>query len=192
MQAAAVSRWNKESPVSGEIMRSLRELNCGFLELPGVGTDRLAALSAAQRAAVAGCPYALFDLRFFDDTHWQRRAHSAPAWSVADTPRVDGRIAVFAQSALFYAWHVASTARMSARLLLGMHDRTAAALGNITVDRLPALALTESPNLTARFRHCDAYWSALAEAAARSDRARLRRVQLYGLQLSAAAQLPCR
>ncbi len=192
MQAAAVSWWNRESPPTGEMMRSLRELNCGFLELKGVGADRLAALSAAQKTAVANCPYALFDLRFFDDGHWQRRVQSARAWRVADAPPVDDDVAAFAQLALFYAWHVAASARTSARLLLGMHERTAAAFGNITVDRLPALALTESANLAARFRHCESYWSALVEAATSSDRASLRRVQLYGLQLAVAAQLPCR
>jgi len=190
MPDETVSRWSGESPISPPIMRSLRELNCGFLDLRAFTADRFTGLSAPQKAAIANCPYALFDLRFHDDGYWQRRLLSAQAWQVADTPPADPQIAAFAQLALFYAWHVAATARLSARLLLGMHESTAAALGAVTLDRLPALALSEAVHLSARWSHCDAFWQALANAAVRADRARLRRVQLYGLQLAAAAQLP--
>ncbi|HUX73527.1 MAG TPA: hypothetical protein VMV25_06485 [Steroidobacteraceae bacterium] len=190
MPDAAVSRWSRGSPISPPIMRSLRQLNCGFLDLQAFAAGRFGGLSTAQKEAIANCPYALFDLRFHDDGYWQRRLQSAQAWQVADTPPADPQIAAFAQLALFYAWHVAATARLSARLLLGMHEATAATLGGITLDRLPALALSEAVHLSARWSHCDAYWQALANAAARADRVRLRRVQLYGLQLAAAAHLP--
>jgi len=176
MPDETVSRWSGESPISPPIMRSLRELNCGFLDLRAFTADRFTGLSAPQKAAIANCPYALFDLRFHDDGYWQRRLLSAQAWQVADTPPADPQIAAFAQ--------------LSARLLLGMHESTAAALGAVTLDRLPALALSEAVHLSARWSHCDAFWQALANAAVRADRARLRRVQLYGLQLAAAAQLP--
>ena len=71
-----------------------------------------------------------------------------------------------------------------------MNEHTAAAFRGATLDGLPALAESETANLTARWCTSGAYWSALMGAASRADAARLRRVQLFGLQLAAAARLP--
>jgi hypothetical protein len=95
----------------------------------------------------------------------------------------------FARLALFFAWHVASTAKLAAQLLFGMHEDTAAAFREATIDCLPSLAETEAVHLTARWNDCPAYWSALTGAASRQNAAGLRRIQLYGLQLAAAARL---
>jgi hypothetical protein len=92
--------------------------------------------------------------------------------------------------ALFYAWHVAATERLSGQLLLGMSAPTAAAFRRATLDSLPALVAGEAANLCARWRTCNAYWRALVRAASHADAERLRRVQLFGLQLEAAARLP--
>ena len=92
--------------------------------------------------------------------------------------------------ALFYAWHVAATARLSAQLLLGMSAHTAAAFRRATLNSLPALVASEAVNLSARWCTCNAYWRALVRAASHADAERLRRVQLFGLQLEAAARLP--
>ncbi len=162
---------------------SLRELNHRFLELAASDSmcgGRLRALTRSQRAAAADCPYALFDLRLNDATHWQMRL------GVAFVP------ADFMRLALFYTWHVAASGSLSAKLLLGMHELTASAFTRVTVDRLPELALAESHELRARWMQCDGFWAALASAAERQDAKRLRRVQLYGIQLAAAAQLPLR
>ncbi len=172
----------------GELNRRFLDLSCDRTALGG----RLARLSAAQRAAVADCPYALFDLRFNDEAHWHRRLAERGLWQVADTPPLDAEHVEFVRLALFYAWYVASAARASAPLVLGMPDRTAAAFARSTVSRLTDLVLTESGLLSARWSHCDGYWRALATAASRPDPAQLKRVQLYGIQLAAAAQLPLR
>jgi hypothetical protein len=102
---------------------------------------------------------------------------------------VDDETVNFVRLALFYAWHVASSAGLKAQLLLGMNGTTAAAFRRITVNQLPALVATEAVNLSVRWSGCTAYWSALTAAASRPDPAALRRVQLYGLQLAAAARL---
>jgi hypothetical protein len=202
MQDAPVGSWSAESPLSGEILASLRDLNQRFLDLaaarpcdaaaaPWRGLPvRIAALSSVQRAAAANCPYALFDLKFHDEAHWQMRLQHAAAGQVADAPVVDCAVAEFVQLALFYAWHVASTGALAAQLILGMNSRTAAAVGRATVGRIPALAAAEAAGLRARWSECDAFWDALVEAAARADTKGLRRVQLFGLQLAAAARLP--
>jgi hypothetical protein len=151
---------------------------------------QVAPLSSAQRAAAAGCPYALFDLRFQDEVHWRVRLQNAGSWRVADESAADEATVSFARIALFYVWHVASSASLGAPLLLGMHGNTAAAFRRITVNQLPALAVTEATHLSARWSACHSYWSALTAAAASADAAALRRVQLCGLQLAAAAWLP--
>jgi hypothetical protein len=189
-----IGNWVQESHLSFEHLTSMRGLNRRFLDLAGKGIlspgfgAQVAPLSSSQRAAAADCPYALFDLRFQDDAHWRGRL--AGGVKVADEPHLDEDTVDFVRLALFYTWHVASSAGLAAHLLLGMHANTADAFRRISVDELPALAVAEAPNLTPRWSHCNAYWSALINAAARPDPGVLRRVQLSGLQLAAAAQLP--
>jgi hypothetical protein len=194
MQDAFVGNWAQESHLSAEILGSLRDLNHRFLDLTASRTTdwvagRVAPLSAEQRAAAAGCPYALFDLRFQDEGHWRLRLQNSGAWRVADESVADDETVNFVRLALFYAWHVASSAGLKAQLLLGMSGTTAAAFRRITVNDLPALVATEAGYLSARWSGCTAYWGALTDAASRADPAALRRVQLYGLQLAAAARL---
>ncbi len=196
MQDAYSGNWAQQPHVSTEHLTSIRGLNRRFLELAGNGllapglARRVEALSPAQRAAAADCPYALFDLRFADDAYWRGRLLAIGAWKIADELKVSAEIADFVRLALFYTWHVASGAGLAAHLLLGLHGSTAEAFRGISVDALPPLALAEAANLTARWSGCGSYWSALLNAAARPDPAALRRVQLSGLQLAAAAQLP--
>jgi hypothetical protein len=204
MQDAHGGSWLREAHVSAEIQASVRDLNHRFLDLvagrpggwsmPGRGwsaavSARIVPLTAAQKSAAANCPYALFDLRFHDDGYWRTRLRAAAPGGVADATAVDGKTLEFARLALFFAWHVASTAKLSAQLLLGMHEVTADAFRAATIDCLPSLAETEAGQLTARWNDCTAYWSALTGAASRQNPASLRRIQLYGLQLAAAARL---
>jgi hypothetical protein len=205
VQEAFIGNWAQESHLSAEHLNSMRDLNHRFLDLAGAragdwaGAGRggeaglgllVAPLTRSQRAAAANCPYALFDLRFEDDAHWQGRLSNTATWRVADDPKVDGDTIDFVRLALFYAWHLASGGGLACHLLMGMRSDTATAFRRMTVDRLPALVATEAVNLTARWSGCSAYWSALIAAAARADAAALRRIQLSGLQLAAAARLP--
>jgi hypothetical protein len=204
MQDAHVGSWAREAHVSAAMRESVRELNHRFLDLVsdrpsgwscaarGLSIEvcaRVAPLSAAQKAAASNCPYALFDLRFHDDCHWQNRLRTAAEWTVAEAADVDAATLDFVRLALFFAWHVASTTKLAAQLLLGMQDATAARFRSATIDCLPSLAATEAAHLTARWNDCARYWSALTSAAARPDLGELRRIQLYGLQLAAAARL---
>ena len=207
MQEAIVDGWAQESHLSAESLGSLRDLNHRFLDLAAAGSNpwaiprgaklspglaaQVAPLSAAQRAAAAGCPYALFDLRFQDDAHWGRRLRNAGEWRVADESLVDD------EPAASFGWPCSTPgtsppAPGSRRsCLLGMNRATAMAFRGITVNHLPALVVTEAAHLSARWGECTVFWSALTAAAARTEPAALRRVQLHGLQLAAAARLPC-
>jgi hypothetical protein len=205
MQEAQVKRWARESHVSAAMLQSVRGLNHRFLDLIGEsprawnssGFARLppelqlgiVPLTTAQKKAAANCPYALFDLHFHDDSYWRTRLYSDPPGNVADAAPLDDNMLDFARLALFFAWHVASTNKLASRLLLGMSDTTAAAFRVVPIDCLPGLAAMEVANVTARWINCPSYWSALTRAAARSNLGLLRRAQLQGLQLTAAASL---
>jgi hypothetical protein len=211
MQDAIVGSWAAQPHFSVAMLDSLHDLNHRFLDLVGgrgagwqtantAGPNaaglceeislQVAPLSATQRAAAAHCPYALFDLKFYDHDYWGARLQQPGYWRVADEAIAADDTASFVRLALFYAWHVAATERLSGQLLLGMSAHTAAAFRRATLNSLPALVAGEAANLCARWRTCNAYWRALVRAAAHADAERLRRVQLFGLQLEAAARLP--
>jgi hypothetical protein len=177
-----------------DIRDSLRELNRRYLGLATAAGGirplaRAAALSPEQIAAAANCPYALFDVRFGDSSYWAPRLQSAAPWRVADAPQFAIEAVEFVRLALFYVWHVATSAPLHTHVLLGMPRNVAAAFALLTVDRLPAIALAEAGNLTPRWHNCDAYWNALIDAAANPAGAALRRAQLRGIQFAAAARL---
>ena len=190
--------WARQASFSAQMLASLRELNHRFLDLAAAHSDHLnlpreaaayiVRLSAQERCAAADCPYALFDLRFHDDAYWRSRL--GEAWRVADEVEVEEDVAAFVRLALFYAWHVAAMPKLGAQLWLGMAEPTAAKFRAASLERLPALAASEAANLSARWCTSTFYWRALACAAARGDSRRLRRVQLFGLQLGAARLLP--
>jgi hypothetical protein len=196
VQQACIDNWTHQSHVSAEQLASVRGLNRRFLDLAGAGllspgpAAQVQALSPAQRAAAADCPYALYDLRFEDDAYWGGRLQSGGGWRIADEAPLCADTLDFALLALFYAWHLALSAGLAAHLLLGIRGSTAEGFRRLSVDALPALALAESANVGARWSGCSTYWTALIRAAARPDPAALRRVQLSGLQLAAASQLP--
>jgi hypothetical protein len=209
MREGVGGNWAREPHLSPEQMSSVQGLNQRFLDLAGGGGDdwdaahapggnlllaagiapQLARLSRTQRAAVASCPYALFDLRFEDESYWKSRLTDTAPYRVADAS-IDADVIDFVRLALFYVWHVSCTASLAAQFLLGMSPATVDSFRSLSVNCLPELTASEAVNLSSRWRHCAAYWSALIDAAARADSSALRRVQLYGLQLTAAARLP--
>ncbi|MDE2293878.1 MAG: hypothetical protein KGL36_00320 [Gammaproteobacteria bacterium] len=189
MQDPNVDTWTRETPITGEIGRTLRELNRGFLDLDGIAAPGLVALPAARKASIADCPYALFDLRFDEDAYWRTRLEIAMPDRVAESPAGPPQVVAFVRLALIYAWHLATSANLQARLLFGMSARTARAFADETVVRLTQIADAEAVHLAPRWPRCSAFWDGLAEAAEAADRARLRRIQLYGLQLAVAKRL---
>lgn len=204
MQDAELDNWKRDPQVPAELLLSLRALNCRFLELitaappgwdpPRRGLDsaiftQIAVLSSAQRAAAANCPYALFDLHFHDEARWRTRLRT-PVRFVEEPISVSAETLEFVRLAIFFAWHAANTTRFAAPLLLGMQPSTVEDFHRASIDRLPILAAVEAANLTARWSNCTAYWGALTAAAAEPHSARLKRIQLYGLQLATAARLP--
>jgi len=194
----------QEAALSPHLLRSLSELNRRFLDLAGASrataewlprvpselAQRIGALPSDRRAALSTCPYALFDLRFCDEAHWHSALQSGAAWRVNDTSHAGAGTAEFVQLALFYSWHLASSSPHAATLFLGMSERTAKALAGITLDKLPGLFESQRHHLGLRWAHCKSYWFAMTGAASAPQSRNLRRAQLFGLQVAAAARLP--
>ncbi len=174
-----------ESPVPGSGRRASRRLaarpeRCTARR--GVRAGGAAVRRAdgrRRRIAPTRCSICAFTTQRIGGRASAERANGAsptPRWSMTD-------IAGFVRFALFYAWHVASTARLGAQLLLGMTEHTAAAFRGARLNGLPALAASETANLSARWCTSGAYWSALMGAASRARRGAAARVQLFGVQL---------
>ena len=201
MQESTVGVWAEGGRLSGEALGALFDLNQRFLDLltqahdgdrhlglaPGV-IAAIGALPPGQRAALAACPYALFDIRFTDDGFWRERLSGAWQWRIADQAD-QPEIREFAGLCLFYAWHVAARDVEQSQLQLGMSGDTVAAFRRIKLNELSLLADQESDRLRARWHQYPSFWDALLGAASSADRRALRRTQLYGLQLTAAARL---
>jgi hypothetical protein len=181
-----------------ELNRRFLELMCarltmakldGYLGLPADFGPKIGRLSSAERAAAADCPFALFDVRFRDETHWHVRLQS-PAWQIADVPPGDWVAGDFVRVAVFFAWHLSLTDPLSARLVLGLRRATIEEFQAVTLDKLSCIAVAEQRYLSVRWQERPRFWLALAEAAAGPRSSRLRRVQLHGLQFAAADYLP--
>ena len=183
MQDAIVGSWAGSPHSSAENLESLRDLNHRFLDLTaargggwaaagaGVPLDlagRIAPLSAPQREAAAGCPYALFDLRFQDERILAPRLQNLDDWGVADESPVDDDTASFVRLALFYAWHICRE-RGPQRPAAVRDERRAPSRRSAESPSTNwrRLVATEAANLSARWSDCTAFWSALTAAAAR-------------------------
>ena len=204
MREEPFGSWTRQPRLfSEQALAALHDLNHRFLDLlgshcgdwsrelglPAEVTLQVAPLTAAERAAAANCPYALYDLRFHDDEHWRSCLSGGAQRRVADET-VQADTANFVRLALFYAWHMASRPSLIAQLQLGMTEDTAAAFRSVTLNSLAALVATGARNLSPRWRTSAIFWRALTSAAARRDAASLRRIQLFGVQLAAATRLP--
>ena len=201
MQESIVGAWEEDPRLSGESLGALRDLNQHFFDLlmqpdgrrPRLGLapavlSAIEALSPGHRAALAACPYALFDVRFADDAHWRTRLAGASHWRVADQED-HPQVREFTGLSLFYAWHLAARSPAQAHLQLGMGSETTAAFRRVKLNHIALLADRESEQLRARWHQYPAFWKALVGAASASDPRLLKRTQLYGLQLTAAARL---
>lgn len=181
------------------ILSSLQRLNRHLLGLlafpechrllhvpPGLA-QRFAQLSEERREALALVPYALFDLRFADESGWQQAMLAAAHPRVADAPVAESPLQHLAQLVVFFAWNLVQVERRCAPLVLGMSERLADALAAVTLDRLPGLTTLLHQGLTLRWAASRSYWGLLTSEACRPGSTDFHRAQLFGLQLEAAA-----
>lgn len=199
MQHTASPAHNRPPLLPAYIFTSLQRLNRHLLALlalpechrllrvpPGLA-QRFAGLSEERREALALVPYALFDLRFADESGWQQALLAAAHPGVADAPAPESPVHHLAQLVVFFAWNLAQVERRSTPLVLGMSERLAGELATATLDQLPGLTNLLQHGLALRWAASRSYWGLLTSDACHPGSTDFHRAQLFGLQLEAAA-----
>ncbi|HTW73817.1 MAG TPA: hypothetical protein VMD56_02720 [Steroidobacteraceae bacterium] len=143
------------------------------------------ALDAAALRRLAGCPYLLIDVGFDQPERWER----LQACAVRDSP-ADGYFrgpegVALLRRTLVFAWHLARSNRLGARVLLGMGPRTAECIAQLRLQDLDTLPERGCPWAAPRWERRPQVWRQLLGAAT-GPQAQLQYVQLHGLQLLAA------
>ena len=172
--------------------RTLPALGMPAEDLPHKVIDALAALDPSRRAALAKCPYALFNFGFDDDRFWLAAlGEPEPGAQEQSVEERYGALscapmqAAFTEVALFFAWQTAQAHRIAARVLFGMPEEIALKLTRVPLWQLRRVAVDYPGLLTPRWPGNPAFWPDLIRFAAR-DGKKLETAQLLGNQLTAA------
>lgn len=149
--------------------------------------ESLAQLSAEHRARLAATPYSLYSLRFEDVRFW-RAACSPEGVAIAERyAAIAGPLeAVFCETALLQAWHIAATNGLAARVLYSMNEVVRAALASTPLWRIRRIALEHPDLLMPRWPMNPCFWPDLLAFVHTADSVRLATTQLVGMQLIAS------
>jgi len=150
----------------------------------------LSNLNPAARSLLARCPFALFTARFQDSAFWAGQARAegvrdaAPRFIWGREPASEG--SAFADLALFYAWHLAQSNALAARILFGMADRTLSAIRQLPLLHIQQLASEQPEVVTPRWPERSPLWRGLLNLAQLGDEDRLTDIRLLGVQMIAS------
>jgi hypothetical protein len=195
--------------LSAPLLARIHELNLDYVDLliaehAATGADRqihhlpeklwssLAALSRAACVILARSPFTLYSLGFEDESFWASAcaATTTPIAQRYARPEPDLVQGSFRELALLTAWHIASTSRLAARVLLAMSDATAQRFSVTPLWRIKRIACEHPALLMPRWPTNPCFWPDLVRFASVNDTRRLATVQLLGSQLI-AAELEC-
>jgi hypothetical protein len=145
----------------------------------------VAQLNVERRRAFAQNPFSLFDAKFGDGAFWTQLTGAVrePTVCAIDSQGGSGMNG-FNQLALFYAWHLARSDALAARILLGMSKRTQAIFAQLSLPYLQQLARAEPQLIVPRWSDRDTVWQILL-GAARLGPAHLAEIRMFGIQLIA-------
>ena len=146
---------------------------------------QLGALSDPQLDRLAACPYSLFDAHFGDAERWLGVARASVGSQWRETGATDGR-AAFLLAVLLFARQLADGYPDLARLLLGMHNDVAEALGALSLPALAAVAFEQPDWLQARLARHAHFWPDLIDFVREGTRERRLAARTLGVQQSAA------
>jgi len=180
------------------LLEPLEELNAEILETYAGTESCLAALwislPPAARLRLAGCPYLLADAGFALPLPWaalprpgvqEGRAWAAPA-GLADAGR-NALTTPLMRRVLVFAWHLARSRPIAARIALGMNPACAAVVAGYRLADLEALAEQRPAWIRVRWDDRPDLWQSWLHAARLDAPRALERMQLWGLQSLAAA-----
>jgi len=184
-------------------LSAIRDLNSDYIELliadrdaqrfakslPPAVIAGLNDLDFAARRALAACPFALFSLGIEHQEFW--RIASGTRNVAEEAPRYQALMSLSAEScfgigALFFAWHVASTQRMAAKVCFAIPDFVVDGLAGLRLWDLQRIARERPVLMKPRWPMHTGFWPDLVRFAARGDIERLNTTQLLGSQLIAS------
>lgn len=196
--------------LSAAVLARIHELNLDYIELlaaehnaVGAGDAQLlhlpyrlhatiAELSPSARASLAAVPYTLYSLGFEDEKLWRSLAEPsalAAAMSMGERyalPHCASLQASLCEVALLYAWHVATSSPVAARLIYAMPEAVAQRLTSAPPWYIRRLAVHHASLLLPRWPTNPGFWPDLVRFAAEGDQPRLATAKLLGSQLIAA------
>jgi len=196
--------------LSAAVLARIHELNLDYMELlaaernavdacdgqlqhlPSKLHAAIAEMSPAARASLAALPYTLYSLGFEDEKLWRALAQPATlaaAMSMRERytqPRDASLQASLCEVALMYAWHVATSSPLAARLIYAMPEAVAERLMAAPPWYVRRLAVHHASLLLPRWPTNPGFWPALVRFAVADDQQRLATAKVLGSQLIAA------
>lgn len=209
-EAAAVATTETDfaRSVDREIIRQVGGMNLRGLRIlrealatsktvlpPSAGALREEWLSTEDEAlaAVADCPYLLFDLATDTAFALWRRAQAGGPMPRLPPGLCDGREGQgFARLVCYFAWQTSQSRPAAASLLLGLSPAGCTALRVLELPQIDELAETAGPCVSLRWGEDPRFWQRRLEAARRGDRALLWESTLAGVQRLAAVSRTAR
>jgi hypothetical protein len=190
--------------LSDALLHRIHELNFDYLQLlrreqadiqaaaqlqhfPPKVLGQLSACDSSVLHRVAQVPYTLYSLGFEDLRFWQAACNVSGELS----SRYCGNTSVWLQGpfyevALLFAWHIANSTRLAARVSLAMPDAIVELFAKTPVTQVRRIAIDYPGLLLPRWPTNPAFWPEIVEFAKQNDRTRLNNVKLLGTQLIAA------
>lgn len=195
--AAQAEAWLPGALLDDNVAVALAQSNAGFIERLAAGAGgpgaavhglpvdlarRVLRLLPLERTQLAGCSYALFDLRFADLAYWQ---HALALPAGAPMVPATGATARWVRTAVFLAWHLAQRRDLAAALALGMAPPVQALWATVPLAALEAVGIAAEAGLQARWPAHPRFWPQLLEAVECGDLRRLVAARHLGWQLLA-------
>jgi hypothetical protein len=196
--------------LSAAVLARIQELNHDYIELlaaehntAGAREGQLqhlpcrlhaaiAELTPAARVSLAALPYTLYSLGFEDEKLWRSLAEPAAlavSLSMSERygqPHSASLQASLCEVALLYAWHVATSSPLAARLIYAMPESVAQRLTAAPPWYVRRLAVHHASLLMPRWPTNPGFWPDLVRFAMLGDQQRLSTAKVLGSQLIAA------
>jgi hypothetical protein len=151
--------------------------------------DLWRSLDSSARRRAAGCPYLILDAGFADPRRWR----SLSRFAVQERERpyfgtffTVARTADVARLVFTYAWYLARTQSVAARMVLGMPAHCASLLSGCTLGQISDFAQRNVDWLRPRWPARIHVWRDFLTTARAGDAAALEQVRMHGLQILAA------
>jgi hypothetical protein len=186
------------------LLRRIHELNRDYLQVlrsergdsgcaaqlqhfPSKCVESIAQADDGALTRIARVPYTLYSLGFEDLKFWQAACDAngglSSRYCATSAAWMQGP---FYEVALLFAWHIACSSRLAARVLLAMPDALVELFAQTPLSQVRRIAIDYPGLLMPRWPTNAGFWPDLVRFAQENDRGRFNNVRLLGTQLIAA------